>query len=105
MSEDLLAERHRLTKHLTELEAFLIGEVYKGWQAARIAALLGVEGDIIENEVRDRAAEITLFKDKGKRELLLDLANQFEDVRETLKSRLDEIEELLQPNPSQHKQE
>lgn len=104
MSEDLLAERQRLTKHLIELELFLTTSVYAGWQTARKAQLTEIETAIVDIDPVDRAAEIESYKLRGERRLLQDLENQFEDVRETLKSRLDEIEELLQPNPSQHEQ-
>ncbi len=101
MSESLLDEQRQKRKHLEELEVFLKGEVYKGWQSARKAALTQVEEDIIENPLTTREYELALYKDKGKRELLLDLENQFEDVRVTLKDRLDELDELLQPNSPQ----
>lgn len=94
---DLLTERTELKAHLVDLETFLIGKAYKGWQAARLAALKQIEEDIIENPLTSRELELALGKDKGKRELLLDLATQFQDVLSTLKDRLDEIEELLQP--------
>ena len=103
-NENLLAERDRLRKHLDELEPFLRGEVYKGWQSARNESLRQTELDIVTFDPVDRKTEIESFKLRGKRELLLDLATQFEDTRETLKSRLDEIEELLQPTTEQHEQ-
>lgn len=104
MSEDLLAERQRLTTHLGELELFLKSLVYRGWQVARIIQLRKIEEDIVDIDPVDRKTEIENFKLRGERRLLQDLENQFEDTRETLKSRLDEIEELLQPSTDQHEQ-
>lgn len=104
MSEDLLAERQRLTAHLGELELFLKSLVYRGWQTARTTQLRRIEDDIVDIDPVDRKTEIENFKLRGERRLLQDLENQFEDTRETLKSRLDEIEELLQPNTDQHEQ-
>jgi hypothetical protein len=104
MSENLLAERQRLTQHLGELELFLKSTVYRGWQVARATQLRRIEDDIVDIDPINRETEIEIFKLRGERRLLQDLENQFEDTRETLKSRLDEIEELLQPNPNQHEQ-
>jgi len=95
---NLLEERQSKQNHLAELNLFLAGRVYTGWEASRKEMLRLVELDLIENPLRNREDEINQLKDKGKRELLLDLASQFQDARETLISRLDEIEELLTPN-------
>jgi len=95
---NLLEERQTKQNHLAELNLFLAGRVYTGWEASRKEMLRLIELDLIENPLRNREDEINQLKDKGKRELLLDLATQFQDARETLTSRIEEIDDLLQPN-------
>lgn len=104
MSE-LISERSEKRAHLEALETFLAGPVYRGWQAARAEQQRQVEEALLELDPTDRKSEIESYKLRGERRLLQDLQNQFEDVRETLKSRLDEIEELLQPNTAKDKTE
>lgn len=85
-----------LQAHIAELDAFLGSRIHRGAEAARLAKLAAVETEILEVEITDAESVHDLVDLKGQRKLLLDLANQFEDVRETLKEQLAEIEQAAE---------
>lgn len=91
----LLDEQSRGKLHLAELDAFLESLVFKGWETARLTRLTETRDDIIDLVPVDRKSEIESYKLRGRLELMEELATFFQDSRETLKQRLDEIEELL----------
>lgn len=81
-----------LKAHLAELDQFLAGRVFRGWEAARLARLREVEADILDRPASELKDVLEQYQLRGERRLLLDLANQFESVRDTLNEQLAELE-------------
>lgn len=104
MNPELITEKSAIQKHLTELVSFLSGDVFKNWQKARASRLAETDQTILEFDPVDRKDELEVLKLRGERRLLIDLENQFEDTRKSLEDRLEEIENLLNPNTDKEKQ-
>lgn len=86
-----------LKAHIEELDRFISsGRIYRGWQSARGAALSEVEKEILDCDPKTPEEINEQFRLRGERRLLLRLANQFEDVRDTLKEQLADLEQAAE---------
>lgn len=98
MNQELVTEKTAIKGYLEELVPFLQGRVHFGWQKARASRQTELEQTILQFDPIDRKDEIEVLKLRGELRLLQDLENQFEDTRKSLEERLEEIENLLNPN-------
>lgn len=79
--------------HLESLETFLASRAHEGYVAARRAEIKILEDAIIAHEPVDRVSEIEGFKLRGELRSQTEMLSCFEDARDTLKDRINEMVE------------
>lgn len=94
MSDELdspIDARKEAEAHLAELETFLKGRVHTHYVAARLQEIRDNNDSIIANDPVTRQDEIEQFKIRGENRCLEQMKSIFEDARETLKVRIEEM--------------
>lgn len=93
-----VSTRLRLQQHLKAVEVFIAGIGYKGYVEGIELEIKQTEQAIILNEPIDRASEIEGYKMRGDLRTLEQKKTLFEDVRVTLKQRIEEMLERENQN-------
>ena len=86
-----IEDRIQAQKHLRALEAFMEGVAYAGYVAAKKAEVAILDQQILDGDVNDIGSLLKLLDLKGQRKMNVEAVTTFEDARNTLKKRVDDM--------------
>lgn len=88
-----MSSRTEKQEHLSELEGFLRGPVFRGWLAGLRQDIAFTEAQVLALDPITREDEIEILKLRGELRRMQSQITTFEDAASTLK---DEINEMLE---------
>jgi hypothetical protein len=91
----------KLKLHLAALEAFIDSPAHEGYLEGCKTEIAQVEYEIASFEPCNQDQFLELAKLYGMRRALLPLPNRFQDARDILKSRIDEVEQHIKSSGNQ----